>query len=114
MKRVYVCHPYVGGEGPKANLKHVKKRVGEIVKELRGKKEEFPLLFVPHFAFSDVAVDHEGKELRDWAMAMCLEMVRWCDELWVYPLANGDVSMGMRQEINMAERHSIKVIWRNK
>lgn len=113
MKRIYICHPYAGGEGPKRNMKRLRELMKGELENMVGIKElERPLLFVPHFAFSEITVDPMGKEMRDWAMAMCLEMVRLCDEVWVFPFSDGNISMGMRQEIDLAIRHSIKVIWR--
>lgn len=118
MKRVYICHPYSGGEGEtpndriRANMEKLRAMMKEtVIPAIRAKKVgDRPLVFVPHFAFSEIAVTMDGREDRDWAMAMCLEMVRECDEVWVY----GEVTMGMRQEIDVALKHSIPVKWMEK
>ena len=85
--KIYVCHAYSGD--PEAN----RQSVAKICKKLlhKGFNPIAPQLSLHYFI--DEATE------RDSVMAICLELVESCDELWTF----GDVSAGMRDEICHAE-----------
>jgi hypothetical protein len=106
MKLVYVCSP-LRGEPPytarkrNANLRLAAKYSAEVAK----------LGFVPitpHLYFG-AFLDDTDPEQRKQGMAMGLELLRKCDELWVFGTI---ISEGMKAEITLAEELNINISFR--
>ena len=93
-RRVYVCHPF--GADPEGNAE----RVRVICRQLAdsGLLPVAPQVYLPQFL--DEAAE------RDRALALCLELLRACDEVRVY---GGRITEGMRMEIAHAEAHGVPV-----
>jgi hypothetical protein len=90
--RVYICHPY--SADPEGNVRAVRAICRAVVEE--GHLPIAPHLYLP--AFVDEATE------RALALALCLELVTMCDEVWVY---GDEPTSGMRQEILHAARLGI-------
>ena len=94
LKRIYVCHPFA--DNPEVNAS----RVQDICRDLV--ESDFlpiaPQIYLP--AFIDELTE------RELAIALCLELVAVCDELWVY---SGMITAGMRREIDRAKALGIPV-----
>lgn len=97
MKAVYLCHPYSGD--PVKN----RGRVAKILEGLSVNLNEYCFiatqLYFYHF-------------IRDEEIAMrhCLELLRRCDEVWVF---GRHISKGMRKEIALAIKIGIPVHFMN-
>lgn len=100
MKKVYIAHPLRGDvEG---NLKRIEAICRDIQKEQRG-----VIPFSPLHAFG--FVDPMGKQ--DQVLNWCGEMVKQCDEVWVYGSAQSvKESKGVQMEIAIAEAFGILVV----
>jgi SRSO17 transposase len=91
VKRIYVCHRY--SDDPEGNTRAIK----EICRDLtaRGYCPIAPQLYLPHFL-------DEFTE-RETAMTLCLDLIRVCDEVWVYQTARRpEFSLGQIREIDFA------------
>jgi len=96
MKKAFICSPLRGDiEG---NIKRAKGYALEAV--LEGY-----LPIVPHIYFTLFLDDNKPTE-RQAGMAMGVELLKECDEIWVY----GEPSEGMSQEIKVASDLGIKII----
>ncbi len=98
MKTVYVCSPLRGDI--KRNIEAAKRYCQEAVME-----GVMPI--APHVYFTQFLNDTVPKE-RTAGMTMGLEMLRHCDEVWVY----GEPTEGMWAEITEAGRLGIPIIRR--
>jgi len=99
-KLIYVCSPVKG-----KNKEEVKENI------LKAKVYCKMLLFwghiplAPHVAFDGILDDNIQQE-RERALQIGLELVKRCDEVWVF----GDrISEGMRAEIELAKKLGIPV-----
>ena len=92
MKKVYICSPLRGDiEG---NIERAKGYCKQAICE-----GCFPI--APHIYFTQFMDDTIAEE-RELAMAMGIELLDMCNELWVF----GDtISEGMRAEIDYFEEH---------
>lgn len=92
-KLVYVCSPVKGNDGKvEENIEKAKEYCRSVL--IFG---SIPL--APHLALKGVLNDRVPSE-RETALAIGLELVKKCDELWVF----GDViSQGMKGEIELAK-----------
>ena len=94
---IFVCSP-LRGERPyttakyKKNLRNAAAYSAEVVKE-----GHIPI--TPHLFFSAFIDDHDPQE-REKGLAMSKELLRLCDEIWVFD-ENG-TSEGMKGEIMLA------------
>jgi len=93
-RKIYICHPF-GGD-PEGNAR----KVSEICRTFAegGHLPIAPCLYLPSFVD-----EHSEREL---AIALCLELLAVCDELWVF---GSVVTGGMRREIDRAEALGIPV-----
>lgn len=87
MKKVYICSPYRGNT--KENIKNAK----EIAKKFAF---DNILPIVPHIYFTQFLDDEVFFE-RNLGISMGAELMKLCDELYVY----GNISEGMTFEINL-------------
>lgn len=85
--RVYICHPY--SDDPTGNAAKVAAICKRLVAE--GLMPIAPQVYLA--AFVDDATE------RDTAMALCMDLMRWCDEVRVY---GPDLSPGMLEELRFA------------
>lgn len=96
-KKVYVCSPLSGNI--ERNIKKAKEYCREV--SLKG--------FLPvasHIYFTQF-LDDNNLEERNMGMDMGLELLKLCDEVWIF----GDrISEGMKKEIEFAKELNIKII----
>ncbi len=95
MKTVYICSPL--RDNIERNIKAAKQYCREVVME-----RVIPI--APHVYFTQFLDDTATKE-RTAGMAMGMEMLRHCDEMWVY----GEPTEGMQAEIAEAERLGVPI-----
>ncbi len=94
---IFVCSP-LRGERPyttakyNRNLRNAAAYSAEVVKE-----GHIPI--TPHLYFSSFIDDHKPQE-REQGLAMSKELLRLCDEVWVF--AENGTSEGMKGEILLA------------
>lgn len=96
MKKVFICSPYRGdvkGNSEKARTYS------------RSAYEEGCLPIVPHLLFPQF-LDESNEKERASGIAIGLELLLDCDEVWVF----GTATEGMEQEIRFAVEHG-KHIW---
>jgi hypothetical protein len=93
---VFICHPMRG------NVKDNTERVREICK-LACHMGIVP--FAPHLCFASFLKDQVPNE-RSLALAFDLEMLRRCDEVWVF---GTDLTEGMRGEVQFAQWMGIPI-----
>ena len=99
-KLIYIAHPLRGDVVE--NINRVDQVCDEIAKERRD-----VVIFSPIHAFN--FVDPAGPQ--DHVLDMCVDMVRRCDEVWVYGEAEAvRKSKGVQLEIATAEAYGIKVV----
>jgi hypothetical protein len=93
--RVYICHPY--SNDPAGNVA----RVADICKALvaRGLLPIAPQVYLS--AFVDDATE------RETAMGLCIELMRWCDEVRVY---GPTLSAGMLEELRFAMAQGMRIV----
>ena len=92
MKKVYICSPLRGDI--KGNIERAKSYCKQAI-------TEGCLPIAPHIYFTQF-MDDTIQSDRELAMAMGIEWLDTCDELWVF----GDtISDGMRAEIDYFEEH---------
>ncbi len=100
MKKVYVCSPLAGDAD--RNIERAK----EYCRLVTGKGH---LPIASHIYFTQFLDDESPKD-RKTGMDMGLELLRLCDEIWVF----GDkISVGMTEEINFAKKLSKKIFYKN-
>jgi hypothetical protein len=96
---VYICHPY--SNNPDVN----RIKFNRIFKFIRNNlKEAVP--FSPIHAFGEF-YDDNRKEDRKEVLKLCIDVLKRCDEVWVF----GDWrnSEGCRLEVKIAEETGIKI-----
>lgn len=95
-KLIYVCSPVKGDV--EANIARAKEYCKTVL--IMG---HIPL--APHVAFSGILNDEVPQE-RETALSIGLELVKRCDEVWVF----GDrISEGMKGEIDLAKLIGVPV-----
>ena len=95
---IFVCSPYRGDVN--AHVKCARRYCHYVVKQ-------GGIPFAPHLLFTQFLDDSKATERRK-GMLMGAEMLRLCDELWVF----GELSAGMQAEIDLAKRLGIPVRWK--
>lgn len=95
MKKVFISSPYRGDVVSNAEKARV---------YCRKAYEEGHLPIAPHLLFPQFLDEDSLKERAD-GISMGLELLRDCDELWVF----GKVTEGMDQEIRFAVEHGIHI-----
>lgn len=95
-KLIYVCSPVKGDV--EANIAKAKEHCKTIL--IMG---HIPL--APHVAFSGILNDDVPQE-RETALSIGLELVKRCDEVWVFVER---ISEGMRGEIELAKEIGVPV-----
>lgn len=93
--RIYVCHPY--SADPQGNAAKVAAICRAIVAE--GNLPIAPQVYLG--AFVDDMTE------RDTAMGLCLEMMRWCDEVRIY---GPTLSPGMLDELRFAMAGGMRIV----
>lgn len=94
-KKIFICSPFRGDmEGNSA------KAAGHC----RRAYEEGHLPIAPHLLFPQFLNEDSLKERAD-GIAMGLELLLGCDEMWVF----GEATEGMEQEIRFAVEHGIHI-----
>ena len=95
---IFVCSPY--REDVNAHVKCARRYCRYVVKQ-------GGIPFAPHLLFTQFLYDSKASERRK-GMLMGAEMLKLCDELWVF----GEPSAGMQAEIDLAKRLGIPVRWK--
>ena len=95
---IFVCSPYRGDVN--AHVKCARRYCRYVVKQ-------GGIPFAPHLLFTQFLDDSKATERRK-GMLMGAEMLKLCDELWVF----GEPSAGMQAEIDLAKRLGIPVRWK--
>lgn len=95
-KMVYICHPMRG------DAKGNSEKVRTICEGLY-EKQVIP--FAPHIYFGQFLDDNNPVE-RELALLLGREMVKRCDELWIYGRI---ISEGMRGEVEIARQIGIPI-----
>lgn len=96
MKWVYVASPYRGNTAE--NIKNARRYAAFVAK-----KTLVPV--VPHLYLTQFLSDDICEE-RDAGLALGLQMLKRCHELWVF---GGVVTEGMKAEIDFSKRHNIPI-----
>ncbi|HCC60019.1 MAG: DUF4406 domain-containing protein [Candidatus Staskawiczbacteria bacterium RIFOXYC1_FULL_37_43] len=95
-KKIYICSPLSGNI--EENIEKAKEHCRDV--SLKG--------FLPiasHIYFTQFLDDNNSEE-RDIGMEMGLELLKLCDEVWVF----GDkISEGMKKEIQFAKKLNIEI-----
>lgn len=97
MKLVYICSPLRG------DIKKNKERANSYCR-LAAKEGVLPL--APHTIFTQF-LDDDIEEERKKGMCLGLELLKHCDELWVFGTV---ISKGMKNEIAAAQELGIPVM----
>ena len=95
---IFVCSPYRGDVN--AYVKCARRYCRYVVKQ-------GGIPFAPHLLFTQFLDDSKATERRK-GMLMGTEMLKLCDELWVF----GEPSAGMQTEIDLAKCLGIPVRWK--
>lgn len=95
---IFVCSPYRGDVN--AHVKCARRHCRYVVKQ-------GGIPFAPHLLFTQFLDDSKASERRK-GMLMGAEMLKLCDELWVF----GEPSAGMQTEIDLAKCLGIPVRWK--
>lgn len=94
-KKIFICSPFRGDvEGNSAKAAEFCRRA----------YEEGNLPIAPHLLFPQFLKEDSLKERAD-GIAMGLELLLGCDEMWVF----GEATEGMEQEIRFAVEHGIHI-----
>lgn len=64
--------------------------------------------FAPHIFYTQFLSDDVEKE-REMGIDCGLEILRKCDEIWVFVIEEYGITNGMKKEINVAKRNGIKL-----
>lgn len=95
-KKVYICSPLSGNIGE--NIEKAKKYCREV--SLKGFLPIASRIYFTQF------LDDNKLEERNMGMVMGLELLKLCDEIWVF----GDIiSEGMKKEIEFAKKLNIEI-----
>ena len=92
---IFVCSPYHGDVH--SNVKNARRYCRLVMKQ-------GGIPFAPHLLFTQFLDDSKAAERRR-GMLMGIEMLKLCDELWVF----GEPTAGMQAEIELAMRHGIPI-----
>lgn len=95
MKKVYICSAY-------ASQGRISENVARAKQYSRMAIERMCVPVTPHIYFTQFLNDNEPIE-RAIALNIGLELVKECDELWVF----GEVAGGMESEIQLAAYENI-------
>lgn len=64
--------------------------------------------FAPHIFYTQFLSDDVEKE-REMGINCGLEILRKCDEIWVFVTEEYGITNGMKKEINVAKRNGLKL-----
>ena len=98
MPLVFICSPYRGDT--QTNEQHARTYCSLAV-------SQGCIPFAPHLLFTQFLDDSKASERRK-GMLMGAEMLKLCDELWVF----GEPSTDMQAEIDLAKHMGIPVRWK--
>ena len=96
MKRVYIAHPFQGKEENKVKIVEMCKAVANM--------GYLPVSPVHAFSFLD---DNKPAE-RKLALKLCQELVKVCDQLWVF--GEWENSEGCKMEVQTAKKAGISIL----
>jgi len=96
MKKIFVCSKLKGDINN--NIERAKEYCRNIT--LNG---NIPI--APHIYFTQF-LDESNKKERNIGILMGIELLKDCDELWVF---DKDISEGMQKEIDIAKKLNIKI-----
>lgn len=99
MKKVFICSPFRGD---------VKGNTEKARRYCRKAYEAGSIPAAPHLLFPQF-LDEMNEEERAAGIAMGLELLLDCDEVWVY----GQATAGMEQEIRFAVEHGRHIYFKN-
>ena len=99
MKKIFVSHPLTG------NIEGNRKIERQLTKEIIAAGAGLPISPLQLFGF----IEEETEEQRKPIMEICKDLIKVCDEVWIY----GD-SPGCKEEKEFAERIGKKVVIKNK
>lgn len=105
---IFVCSP-MRGDRPYTTAKY-NKNLRNAAKYSKTVVDEGHIPITPHLYFKEFIDDHEPEE-REKGLAMSLELLRQCDEVWVFD-ENG-TSNGMKGEIELANQLGKPVRYRS-
>ena len=95
MKKIFISHPLTG------NIKRNREKEKELTKKIIEAGIGLPISPLQLFGF----IEEETKEQRNPIMEICKDLIKVCDEVWIY----GD-SPGCREEKEFAEEIGKKVV----
>ena len=95
-KLIYVCSKYSGD---------IEKNTQYAMAYCRAIYRCGQIPIAPHLYFTRFLNDDNQVERED-GLQMGLKLLSMCDEMWVF---DGDISKGMKQEIEFATKHNIPI-----
>jgi hypothetical protein len=103
---IYVCSPFKGD--PENNVKRAREYCRDVILEgLDNMQIWIPM--APHAYFTQGILDDNSIDERNVGIAMGLDWLKLCDEIWVYD----QPTTGMAIEIGYASCNGIKVVYKN-
>ena len=96
--KIYICSPLRGD---------IPKNIGKALTYCREVALNGDMPIAPHIYFTQFLDDSKENE-RELGLNFGLELIKICDELWVY----GEPSEGMKAEITLAEVLGIEVVYK--
>lgn len=113
MKLIYLAAPYSVQleNGNKPSIEDMKHRVKQVTQKAAEIMQQGYNIFSP-LTHSDPIADYISEENRtshDFWLKIDFDILKRCDEVWVYKLSCWDKSYGISQEIEFAENNDIPV-----
>lgn len=104
MRKIYITHPFRGKTGSPEEVKRNIESVTRICRQISQENMD-ALIMSPVHAFSFMTAE----DPQDWVLKQCVEMLKSCDEVWVF----GDWrnSEGCLMEISAAKEAGIPVVF---
>ena len=115
MKLIYLASIYSvpHKDGTKPTVAEMKERTAKATEKAAEIMQRGYNVFSP-LTHSDPIADYISEENRishDFWLKIDFDMIRRCDELWVYMLEGWDRSYGISQEIKFAKENNIPVVY---
>ena len=101
MKKVYICSPYASQGIREENVKKAKRYCKAAI-------DRGCLPIAPHVFYTQILSD-DIEEERAAGLRLGLELLKECDEIWVFQ--DNGISEGMKQEIELAKSLEIPIIY---
>lgn len=96
MKKIFICSPFRGDE---------ENNRAKAAWYCRLAYQEGFLPIAPHLIFPQFLSENKSEE-REAGILMGLELMRGCDEIWVF----GEATEGMKREIDFAKEYGICLV----